>query len=66
MLDPLTLIEKFGGKNELADGTLMFCGTLAARGGIRPSTTFAFELEDPVLNRKIQHQYRVQTLPVLG
>jgi hypothetical protein len=66
MLDPLTLIEKFGDKNELADGTLMFCGTLAARGGIRPSTTFAFELEDPVLNRKIQHQYRVQTLPVLG
>ncbi len=66
MLDPLTLIEKFGGKKGLQDGTLMFCGTLAARGGIRPSETFQFELEDPVLARKIQHRYRVQALPVLG
>lgn len=66
MLDPKVLIEKFGGKGELEEGTLMFCGTLAARGGIRPSEMFEFELEDPVLNRKIQQQYRVQTLPVLG
>jgi hypothetical protein len=66
MLDPLTLIEQFGGKKGLQDGTLMFCGTLAARGGIRPSETFQFELEDPVLARKIQHRYRVQALPVLG
>ncbi len=66
MLDPLALIEKFAGKTGLAEGTLMFCGTLAARGGIRPSESFEFELEDPVLGRKIQQQYRVQTLPVLG
>jgi hypothetical protein len=66
MLDPLTLIDKYCGKKELQDGTLMFCGTLAARGGIRPSARFEFELEDPVLRRKIQHQYRVRTLPVLG
>lgn len=66
MLDPLTLIDKYCGKKELQDGTLMFCGTLAARGGIRPSARFEFELEDPVLQRKIEHQYRVRTLPVLG
>jgi hypothetical protein len=66
MLDPLTLIEQYCGKKELQDGTLMFCGTLAAHGGIRSSARFEFELEDPVLERKIQHQYRVQTLPVLG
>lgn len=66
MLDPKVLIEKFAGKSGLEEGTLMFCGTLAARGGIRPSESFEFELEDPVLNRKIQQQYRVQTLPVLG
>ena len=66
MLDPQTLIEKFAGQSGLEEGTLMFCGTLAARGGIRPSAGFAFELEDPVLNRTIHHQYRVQTLPVLG
>ena len=66
MLDPKALIEKFERRSGLEEGTLMFCGTLAARGGIRPSETFAFELEDPVLGRKIHHQYRVQTLPVLG
>ena len=66
MLDPKVLIEKFAGKSGLEEGTLMFCGTLAARGGIRPSESFEFELEDPVLSRKIQQQYRVQTLPVLG
>jgi hypothetical protein len=66
MLDPMVLIEKFGGKGQLEDGTLMFCGTLAAHGGVRPSDIFEFELDDPVLARKIQHQYRTRTLPVLG
>jgi len=66
MLDPKALIAQFGGRAGLDDGTVMFCGTLAARGGIRPADVFAFELEDPVLHRKIHHQYRVQTLPVLG
>jgi Protein of unknown function (DUF2848) len=66
MLDPLALIEQFAGKEGLAEGTLMFCGTLAAHGGIRPADIFEFELDDPVLGRKIRHQYRIQNLPVLG
>ncbi len=66
MLDPLALIEQFAGKSGLDEGTAMFCGTLAARGGIRPAESFEFELEDPVLGRKIQHRYRVQNLPLLG
>ncbi len=66
MLDPLGLIEQFAGKAGLEEGTLMFCGTLAAHGGIRPSESFEFELDDPVLGRKLQHRYRVQKLPVLG
>jgi Protein of unknown function (DUF2848) len=66
MLDPLELIDKFAGKAGLAEGTLMFCGTLAAHGGVRPSGEFSFELDDPVLGRKIEHSYRVRTLPVLG
>jgi hypothetical protein len=66
MIDPLALIEQFGGKTGLAEGTLMFCGTLAAHGGVRPSDVFEFELDDPVLARKIQHRYRVHRLPVLG
>jgi hypothetical protein len=66
MLDPLDLLDKFGGKGELAEGTLMYCGTLSARGGVRPSELFEFELDDPVLGRKIQHSYRIHTLPILG
>ena len=66
MLDPLDLIEKFSGKKGLAEGTLMFCGTLAARGGVRPTVQFAFELEDPVKGRKIAHAYTARTLPILG
>jgi Protein of unknown function (DUF2848) len=66
MLDPLALIEQYSGKPQLDDGTLMFCGTLAAHGGIRPSDVFEFELDDPVLGRKIHHRYRMRTLPVLG
>jgi hypothetical protein len=44
----------------------MFCGTLAAKGGIRPSKTFRMELEDPVRNRKLAHEYRIDVLPVEG
>src|SRR5580704_13564780 len=66
MLDPLDLIEKFAGKTGLAEGTLMFCGTLSAKGGVRPSDVFEVELDDPVLGRKIQHRYGIRTLPVLG
>jgi hypothetical protein len=66
MLDPLELIGKFAGKASLAEGTLMFCGTLSAKGGVRPSNVFEVELEDPVLRRKIQHRYGIRTLPVLG
>jgi hypothetical protein len=66
MLDPLMLIEQFRGQSEWQDGTLMFCGTLAAHGGVRPSEVFEFELDDPVLGRKIHHRYRVRNLPVLG
>ena len=55
----------FGGKG-LPDGCAMFGGTFAAKGGIRPASRFEFELEDPVLKRKIGHGYDVITLPVLG
>jgi hypothetical protein len=66
MLDPLVLIEQFAGPAGLVENTLMFCGTLGARGGVRPSDEFAFELDDPVLARKIHHRYHVHDLPILG
>jgi hypothetical protein len=62
---PEDLLARFD-KNGLADGTLMFCGTLPAHGGLRPAQRFEFELEDPIKGRKIQHCYDVVSLPVLG
>ena len=44
----------------------MFGGTFAAKGGIRPSTRFIMELEDPVLKRKLKHEYSIKVLPVEG
>ena len=44
----------------------MFCGTLAAHGGVRPTEWFEFEIEDPVLRRSITHAYSVRVLPLLG
>ncbi len=53
------------GRKELPPGMAMYCGTLAAIGGIRPADRFDVELEDPVLGRKLSHGYSVETLPVV-
>jgi uncharacterized protein DUF2848 len=53
-------------RHPLNPGWAMFCGTLAARGGIRPGKVFRMELEDPVLKRKLAHEYRIAVLPVEG
>lgn len=58
------LARGFDGK--LPDGCVMFGGTFAAEGGIRPASRFEYELEDPVLKRVIRHAYDVVELPVLG
>lgn len=63
MRSPEDLTQRYGG---LAPGAAMFCGTLAAMGGIRPATVFRMELEDPVLKRRLQHEYRINVLPVEG
>lgn len=67
MLSPMDLIGRYtnGGK-ALSEDTLMFCGTFAAKGGIRPADRFDYELDDPVLGRKISSGYAIKTLPVLG
>jgi hypothetical protein len=66
MLPVTDLIARGFGDTGLPDGCAMFGGTFAARGGIRPASRFEFELEDPVLKRRIRHGYDVITLPVLG
>ncbi len=58
--------EDLMGRYPLKPGHAMFCGTLAAKGGIRGGERFRMELEDPVLKRKLRHEYRVKVLPVEG
>lgn len=67
MLHPHDLIAGYlQNSGALAEGTAMFGGTLAAIGGIRPASRFEFELEDPVLNRRLTHGYDIVTLPIAG
>jgi hypothetical protein len=66
MLPPDAIIEGFAANGSLAEGTAMFCGTLAAKGGIRASRRFSFELSDPVRDRRITHAYDIAVLPIVG
>jgi hypothetical protein len=67
MLAPAELIAGYtGGSGALAEGTVMFSGTIATKGGLRPAERFRFELEDPVLRRALRHEYSVRALPIAG
>ena len=63
MRSPEDLMSRYG---KLPAGWAMFCGTLAAKGGIRPADVFRMELEDPVRKKKLTHEYRIHILPVEG
>jgi hypothetical protein len=41
----------------------LYCGTLPAIGGVGIGEVFEFEMEDPVLGRKIGHRYSIRRLP---
>lgn len=64
LLHPDDTMAKFTGGAPLGDGTLLFCGTLPAIGGIRASVSFEGEIEDPVLGRKITFRYAIKVLPI--
>ena len=63
--EPANLIEGYAGTNGLPVGTVMFCGTFPAFGGIRAARRFIGELEDPVLGRKLRFHYETEVLPVV-
>jgi hypothetical protein len=65
MHTPADLVARWQ-EGALAPGTLMFCGTLGAVGGIRPATRFEMELEDPMRGRSMRHGYEVRALPVVS
>jgi Protein of unknown function (DUF2848) len=50
----------------LVDGTLMFCGTFPAHGGIRAAAAFRYEIADPERGRSIQSRYAMQELPLVS
>ena len=66
MLSVEELIKRGFEGGRLPDGCVMFGGTFAAKGGIRPADRFEYELEDPVLKRSIRHAYDVITMPIRG
>jgi len=66
MLSPADLIARYTDGGQLRDGTLMFCGTFAAKGGIRPAARFDYQIADETLQRTIESGYDIVTLPILG
>jgi len=65
MQAPRDLVRGFSGES-LEEGCVMFCGTFAAIGGIRPGRRFEAELVDPVLGRRIDLAYETVELPVVS
>jgi hypothetical protein len=63
MRHPDDLIARYG--KALVPNTIMFCGTLGAKGGIRPASRFEMELADPVLDRRMSHAYDIVDLAVI-
>jgi hypothetical protein len=51
---------------DLQNGSVLLCGTLGAQGGVRPAQQYRMALTDPVLDRQISLEYRVQTLPIIA
>jgi uncharacterized protein DUF2848 len=67
MRTPRDLIAGWNdGNKRLPSGVVMFCGTIPAIGGLRGSSRFDMELDDPVLGRKIEHSYVIQALPIVS
>jgi len=67
LLPPETLLDLYRqDEGEMADGTLLFGGTMATIGGVRPADRFIFTMRDPVLQREITHAYDIRVLPNRG
>jgi hypothetical protein len=64
---PADLLARCAAANgEPADGFAMTCGTVGAIGGIRPAARFRMELADEHTGRRIAHEYRTVSLPVVA
>jgi hypothetical protein len=67
MLAPDDLMKRYTPDGVLAEGTLMFCGTLPVKGDFATKAErFEFELEDPIKKRSLRHSYDIVTLLDMG
>lgn len=66
LIQPQDLLARYLDDTEATEGMAMSCGTLATIGGIRPASEFRMTLCDPVMNRKLEHEYRTRSLPVVA
>jgi len=63
LVSPEELLDQYLGGRVLPDGLAMSCGTVSVIGAIRPAGSLKIALHDPVLGRRIEHQYRINVLP---
>ena len=61
---PRSLLGRYA-EAGLAQGAILFCGTLPVRGVVRGASRFEMELIDPVLGRTLHHAYTVRELPIV-
>jgi hypothetical protein len=50
----------------LGSGTALFCGTVPAIGGVRPTPWFRATLEDPASGHRLMLEYRTEVLPIVA
>lgn len=62
-ISPLATLMSASG---FGDNAAMLCGTLSAKGGVRTAQHYKMELSDPVLNRTLQLEYKVDPLPIVS
>jgi hypothetical protein len=65
-LDSLLPLAQLIANADLPDGSALFCGTLGALGGIRPSRAYRMSLHDPARDRTLHLGYHVTPLPVIA
>jgi hypothetical protein len=63
LLPPTELIERFRGGEALAQGTLMFGGTVPVIGDVGGADIFEVEIYDPRGDTSLSHIYEIHALP---
>ncbi len=64
ILDPQEMLDKLPREGiDMKAGVVLFSGTIPTQAGVVFGDCYELEMEDPVLGRKLSHQYQVRVLP---